>query len=121
MKRTLMLLVLFISALGLVFANGAAEAGNASTASNWPSQPIHIIGQASAGAGPDLFVRELQPLLQKILGTSVVVENKAGSSGKIACDYVWKAAPDGYTILAHSSPLTTVTQISKTVTTPSRT
>lgn len=79
----------------------------------WPSKPIHIIGQSAAGSGPDLFIRELQPELQRQLGTSIVVENKPGSGGQIASDYVWKAKPDGYTLLAHSSPLTTVTQISK--------
>lgn len=101
------LFVLFVSVISL-FANGATE-----DLSKWPNQPIHIIGQSEAGSGPDIFVRELQPLLQKELDTSIVVENKAGSGGKLACDYVWKADPDGYTLLAHSSPLTTVTQISK--------
>lgn len=78
-----------------------------------PSAPIHIIGQSEAGSGPDLFVRALQPWLQQELGVAIVVENAAGSGGKIACTQVWKEKPDGYNLLAHSSPLTTVTQISK--------
>ena len=112
MKKVIVILMLFTLVLSSVVANGSQESSSQTTPA-WPTQPIHIIGQASAGAGPDLFVRELQPLLQEDLGTSVVVENKAGSGGKIACDYVWKSNPDGYTLLAHSSPLTTVTQISK--------
>lgn len=107
MKKLFVLLLVLATVVSAVFAQGAEETAN------WPTQPIHIIGQSAAGSGPDLFVRELQPLLQKELGVSIVVENKAGSGGKIASDYVWKANPDGYTLLAHSSPLTTVTQISK--------
>lgn len=78
-----------------------------------PEEPIHIVVQAEAGAGPDLFVRTLQPYLQEELGVAVVVENAPGSGGQIACNQVWKAKPDGYTLLSMSSPLTTVTQISK--------
>lgn len=114
MKKLLTNFLIVCIAMCFAFANGSQETGTTSSSEvKWPTQPIHIIVQASAGAGPDLFVRELQPLLQKDLGSSIVVENKAGSGGKIACDYVWKANFDGYTLLAHSSPLTTVTQISK--------
>ena len=110
MKKLFVLLMVLVTVVSAAFANGVEESAGAPA---WPTKPIHIIGQSAAGSGPDLFVRELQPLLQKELGTSIVVENKAGSGGKIASDYVWAAEPDGYTLLAHSSPLTTVTQISK--------
>ena len=90
------------------------SASNTEEDTTWdPKEPIHIVGQSEAGSGPDLFVRALQPYLQEELDTAIVVENAAGSGGKIACTQVWKAEPDGYTLLAHSSPLTTVTQISK--------
>ncbi len=100
--------MVLLAAASTVFANGEQEG-----TSNWPTQPIHIVGQSAAGSGPDLFIRQLQPELQKALKTSIVVENKAGSGGKLAADYVWSSDADGYTLLAHSSPLTTVTQISK--------
>ena len=108
MKKAL-LFVLVVSLL--VFTVNAG--GNSEDYSNWPTKPIHIINQSAAGSGPDLFIRQVQPILQKELGTSIVLESKEGSGGKLACDYVWKSRPDGYTLLAHSSPLTTVTQISK--------
>ena len=108
MKKTLTILMVLLIAMWAVFANGEQEG-----TSKWPSQPVHIIGQSAAGSGPDVFIRQLQPQLQEALGASVVVENKAGSGGKLAADYVWKSKADGYTLLSHSSPLTTVTQISK--------
>lgn len=97
--------------------NSSATEGTEAVSSEkieWvPTQPIHIVGQSEAGSGADLFTRAMQPYLQEELGVAVVVENAPGSGGKIACTQVWNAAPDGYTLLAHSSPLTTVTQISK--------
>lgn len=91
----------------------ATETAETAVSAWIPAQPIHIVGQSEAGSGADLFTRALQPYLQEELGVAVVVENAPGSGGKIACTQVWNADPDGYTLLAHSSPLTTVTQISK--------
>lgn len=76
-----------------------------------PKDPIYIIGQSEAGSGPDMFVRNLQPYLQAEIGVPIVVENAPGSGGKIASTQVWNEDADGYTLLSHSSPLTTVTQI----------
>ena len=101
--------------LGLTLAVCCSMVGGnvfASDAGTWkPERPIHIVGQSEAGSGPDMFVRNLQPYLQQEIDTAIVVENAPGSGGKIACTQVWKARPNGYTLLSHSSPLTTVTQI----------
>jgi tripartite-type tricarboxylate transporter receptor subunit TctC len=49
------------------------------------------------------MARTIAPPLGKILGTSVVVENKAGASGQIAAAFVAKANADGYTIMLDAS------------------
>jgi tripartite-type tricarboxylate transporter receptor subunit TctC len=41
----------------------------------------------------------MAPRLGELLGTQVVVENRAGASGMIGADAVAKSAPDGYTLL----------------------
>jgi tripartite-type tricarboxylate transporter receptor subunit TctC len=51
-----------------------------------------------AGGSTDAVARALQPALEKVLGQTVVVENRAGAGGMLGVDAIAKAAPDGYTI-----------------------
>jgi tripartite-type tricarboxylate transporter receptor subunit TctC len=51
----------------------------------------------------DLIARLVAPKMGEILGQPVVVENKVGASGNLATAELAKSAPDGYTLLAHSS------------------
>ena len=68
-------------------------------AQEWPARPINLIVSYPPGGTADLMARTIATPLGKILGTSIVVENKPGASGQIAASYVAKANPDGYTLL----------------------
>ena len=70
------------------------------TAANYPNRPIRIIVCMSAGGGVDTVTRIVADGLQKRLGQSVVVENRAGAGGNIGADAVFTSDPDGYTLLA---------------------
>lgn len=72
----------------------------------WPAKPIRIVVAYPAGGVSDTVARALADKLAAQLGTTVVIENKAGASGSIGVDAVAKAAPDGYTLgFASISPL----------------
>ena len=84
--------------LALVFLLcGQTEAQQGSAAS-FPTKPITLIVQFSAGGTTDLSARKLASLVEKELGQPIVVENRTGAGGNIGHNAIAKAAPDGYTI-----------------------
>lgn len=72
-------------------------------AQEWPNRPINLIVSYPPGGTADLMARTIAGPLGKVLGISVVVENKPGASGQIAASYVAKASPDGYTLMLDAS------------------
>jgi tripartite-type tricarboxylate transporter receptor subunit TctC len=68
-------------------------------AQDYPNKPIRLVAPFPAGSGPDANAREIAVELTKILGQTVIVENRPGASSIIGTDVVAKAAPDGYTLL----------------------
>ena len=64
----------------------------------FPERPIRIIVGFTPGGTADSVGRILAAALGPRLGTSLVVETRAGANGNLATEYVSRAAPDGYTI-----------------------
>lgn len=70
---------------------------------NWPTRPITIVVTYPPGGTADLMARTIAEPLGKLLGTSVIVENKPGASGQIGTSYVARSNPDGYTMMLDAS------------------
>jgi tripartite-type tricarboxylate transporter receptor subunit TctC len=68
-------------------------------AQSWPTQPISIIMGFPAGSGVDVVARMLQEPMEKSLGTRLVMDYRTGAGGNLASEAVFKAKPDGYTLL----------------------
>ena len=73
---------------------------------DYPNRPIKIVIPFPAGGSTDAMARNISPALGKVLGQSIVIENKSGASGTVGADFVAKAAPDGYTLLMGTLHLT---------------
>lgn len=74
---------------------------------DWPTRYINLIVPVSAGGVIDVVPRLLLPHVAKEVGQSIVVENKPGADLAIGASAAARSAPDGYTLLAGSIPLTT--------------
>jgi tripartite-type tricarboxylate transporter receptor subunit TctC len=98
-----------VNALGL--AASTALPGIAFAQANYPSHPITFIVPAAAGGTTDIAARMLSDPLGKELGTSVIVDNRAGASGNIAAMAVKNAPADGYTLLVQYSGYHVITPL----------
>jgi len=75
-------------------------------AESFPSKPIRFVVAFPPAGGADVLARALAPRMAESLGSSVVIDNRAGASGIIATEGVAKAPPDGHQILLMSANLT---------------
>ena len=63
-----------------------------------PNKPINLVVAWAAGGTNDIAARVLGPFLEKELGVSVQIVNKAGAGGQIGFTEIAQAKPDGYTL-----------------------
>ena len=68
-------------------------------AQSYPAKPIRIVCPAAPGGISDILSRVAAQRLGAHYNQQVIVENRTGSGGHVAGDFVAKAAPDGYTLL----------------------
>jgi tripartite-type tricarboxylate transporter receptor subunit TctC len=74
-------------------------AAAAASAAGYPERPIRLVVGFPAGGGADFIARQVAQNLGQVLGTSVVVDNKAGANGTLAAAEVARSPADGYTLL----------------------
>lgn len=78
----------------------------ASRAQQTPLPPlVRVVVPAAAGASTDIMARAIAPQLAARLGTTVIVDNRAGASGMLGAAAVAKAPKDGSSLLFFSVSL----------------
>jgi len=79
-------------------------------AQDFPTRPIRIVVPFPAGGSADLIPRILGEKLSAKWGQPIIVENRSGAAGNIGAELVYKAEPDGYTLLSAPPPPLVINQ-----------
>ncbi|MBX3650926.1 MAG: tripartite tricarboxylate transporter substrate binding protein [Burkholderiales bacterium] len=91
-----------LSVAGIVLA-AVLCAPLAAQAQNYPSKVVRVVIPWPPGGSNDVVGRVVMQKVSEALGQQFVIDNRAGASGSIGADVVAKAAPDGHTIMVHST------------------
>ena len=83
----------------------AAEGKAADPSADYPSRPITYVTHASIGGSMHIFGQLISDIIQKekILTQPIVVVNKTGSGGGIACGYTYEKKGNPYVFMGVSS------------------
>ncbi|MCC6888551.1 MAG: tripartite tricarboxylate transporter substrate binding protein [Hyphomicrobiales bacterium] len=100
MTRAMTLNPLIAAAAGLAMLTAIAPA----TAQDYPSRSVRIVVPFPAGGSADAVPRVVADQLSRKWGQPVVVENRPGAAGNIGSELVYRAEPDGYTLLSAPPP-----------------
>lgn len=93
-------------ASGVLGASTTGLAGRA--AAQLVAKPARFVVGFPAGGATDVIARLIADRLRGTLAPSVLVENRAGASGRLAADFVKASDPDGSTMLFTPDFLMTV-------------
>lgn len=75
---------------------------------DWPKHPIKVVVPFPPGGNSDRVGRLVAERLGALLNANVIVENKPGGTTQVGVEYVYRANPDGYTLLCPSAIAFTV-------------
>ena len=67
-------------------------------AQNYPVRPIRVLVAQAAGGPTDVTTRIYGTKMSELLGQQMVVDNRPGAGGSVACEIVARAPADGYTL-----------------------
>lgn len=69
------------------------------TAFAFPNQPVEWVVPYAAGGGSDVVARTIASEMSKVLGQTIIINNRPGAATNIGAAYAAKANPDGHVVL----------------------
>lgn len=69
----------------------------------WPHDRVTIVTSLPAGSTVDVTTRVYADRLAQAWGKPIIVDNRGGANGVVACEMVARARPDGLTLLSTSA------------------
>ncbi|HET7197360.1 MAG TPA: tripartite tricarboxylate transporter substrate-binding protein, partial [Burkholderiales bacterium] len=74
-------------------------------------KPLRIIVPFPPGGTADALTRLTAERLPPLIGQPVLVENRAGAGGNVGAELVFRAEPDGLTLLSTPPNIITINQL----------
>jgi tripartite-type tricarboxylate transporter receptor subunit TctC len=71
---------------------------------DWPAKTVRIVVPFPAGGSADLLPRIVGEKLAERWGQPVIIDNRPGAAGNIGAEAVFRAEPDGYTLMSSPPP-----------------
>ena len=99
-----------VALFSMLAAAALAASDVRAQATVYPSKLIKIVAPFPAGGLADVLARAIGEDLQKALGQTVLIENRAGAGGNTGALAVATAEPDGYTLLLSSAGILTINE-----------
>ena len=85
--------------LRLVLAALMLTAGPVFAQGTYPSKQVRIVVPFPAGGSADILCRLVGEKLSATWGQPVIIDNRAGAGGNVGAEILYRAEPDGYTLL----------------------
>lgn len=83
-------------------------------AQKFPERPMRLVVPFAPGGVNDIIGRRYAQEMTRVLGQTMIVENKAGASGAIGSAEVARAKPDGHTLLIANTTTHVINPIAMT-------
>jgi tripartite-type tricarboxylate transporter receptor subunit TctC len=96
-------------ALGATLAvcASAAHAG----AETYPNRTIRIVVPYAPGGGVSILGQIVAQKMSELMKEPIIIDNRPGAGGNLGADLVAKSPPDGYTILLHTSAMSSASSL----------
>jgi tripartite-type tricarboxylate transporter receptor subunit TctC len=65
----------------------------------WPDRPVRLVVPFTPGGSTDILARAMGQRLAEMFGQPFVIENRPGAGGTLGSEQVFRAAPDGHTLM----------------------
>ncbi|MES2028204.1 MAG: tripartite tricarboxylate transporter substrate binding protein [Pseudomonadota bacterium] len=93
---------------------GTGLSATVASAQDWPTKPIKLVVPYAPGGYTDAVGRITARFLEKELGQTVIVDNRAGGGGIVGSDLVSKSPGDGYTLCVCSVGAISIAPVAQT-------
>jgi tripartite-type tricarboxylate transporter receptor subunit TctC len=74
-------------------------------AQDYPNRTVRIVVPYAPGGGVSLLAQTVGNKMSELMKQPVIIDNRPGAGGNLGAELVAKSAPDGYTLLMHTSAM----------------